>query len=868
MPQVVVLPPEESVSQGVRTGGWWHQPEHNGGRVVCDLCPRSCSLRPGDRGFCFVRENRDGRMVSTTYGRSTGFCVDPIEKKPLHHFYPGTAALSFGTAGCNLACKFCQNWTMSRSRDVDAACEAADPQSIASAAKQLGCRSVAFTYNDPIVWAEYSIDTAKACRAMGIKTVAVTSGYINPAARASFYEVMDAANVDLKAFSEDFYAQMTGGRLQPVLDTLRWLAHESDTWVEITNLIIPQANDAPDELKRMCDWIVQELGPDVPLHFSAFHPDFKLTDRPPTPVQTLQAAHHIARQAGLRYVYTGNVADRERQATYCPGCNRPVIERNGYDLAAFHMADGRCEYCGTPIAGCFDSSPGDWGGKRQPVRISSFAHVMAADQPILTKPQEALVFRAAGRQVAATAMSQRLRFADEIPPDAAAWPLYGAFVSLKRGGQLRSCCGFLGTAVPLAEAVEHAAIRAAKDDPRFPPISSYELDQLDMEVWLLWGLQPMTARGEDRVAAVQIGKHGLQIARGGARGLLLPGVAVDHKLDARNFLRQTCLKAGLPPDAWKDDATSISTFEGYAIRGRLESEISGLSRSAGFINQEYVSMAHQSPAEEMPEVRPMAVAGTFYPGLPAQLDNMLDQLFPEQIKGEHWPAVMVPHAGWTYSGRLAAEVFSRVRIPAQVIILCPKHRAGGAQWAVAPHKRWALPGREVESDPDLARQLAGAVTGLQLDALPHQQEHAIEVQLPFIARLSPGARVVGITIGGGEMPSLLRFAQQMAGVLRDMPERPLLVISSDMNHFSDDAETRRLDRLALDAMESLDPAWLYSTVRDHHISMCGILSAVIVMETLKQLDCLHRCEQVGYATSGNITGDKNRVVGYAGMLLG
>jgi pyruvate formate lyase activating enzyme len=373
MSKRVILPPDVSVfSPGFRPGGWWHESD-DGGRIVCDLCPRGCALRPGDRGFCFVRENRNGQIVSTTYGRSTGFCVDPIEKKPLNQFFPGTAVLSFGTAGCNLGCTFCQNWTMSRSRDVEAACETADPAAIARAANQLGCQSVAFTYNDPIIWAEYAIDTAKTCRQAGVKTVAVTSGYISDAARETFYENMDAANVDLKGFSEDFYRQYCAGRLQPVLDTLRWIARESKVWLEITNLIIPGANDSPVDINRMCEWIVAELGPDVPLHFSAFHPDFKLTDRGPTPVGTLVNAYDIARRAGIRYIYTGNVVDPQRQQTYCPGCGRAVIERGGYDILSFNIKGGRCTFCQAPIAGRFADAPGAWGSRRQPVRIANYA---------------------------------------------------------------------------------------------------------------------------------------------------------------------------------------------------------------------------------------------------------------------------------------------------------------------------------------------------------------------------------------------------------------------------------------------------------------------------------------------------------------
>ena len=347
----------------------WQHESDDGTRLVCDLCPRHCMLGPGQRGFCFVRENRDGRIVSTTYGRSTGFCIDPIEKKPLHQFHPGTPVLSFGTAGCNLGCTFCQNWTMSRSRDVEAACQAASPENIATAAQQHGCHSVAFTYNDPIIWAEYAIDTARACRAASVKTVAVTSGYITDEARPAFFESIDAANIDLKGFTDEFYREYCGGQLQPVLDTLRWLVRESNVWIEITNLVIPGANDAPADIERMCRWIVDELGPNVPLHFSAFHPDFKLTDRGTTPTTALHAAHDIALGAGLRYVYTGNVRDPEHQHTYCPGCGRAVIRREGYAIDAFELHTGCCLRCQTPIAGRFDNAAGTWGGRRMPVTI-------------------------------------------------------------------------------------------------------------------------------------------------------------------------------------------------------------------------------------------------------------------------------------------------------------------------------------------------------------------------------------------------------------------------------------------------------------------------------------------------------------------
>ena len=370
MTRVVKLPPDTPDQQGIKAAGWWRDAEND--LIRCDLCPRHCLIGQGKRGFCFVRENRQGELVSTTYGRSTGFCIDPIEKKPLNHFYPGSAVLSFGTAGCNLGCVFCQNWTSSRSRDTQAAADVADPQTIAKAAAELGCQSVAFTYNDPIIWAEYAIDTAVACHARAVKTVAVTSGFITADARGAFFQHIDAANVDLKGFTEEFYREYCGASLQPVLDTLKWLVEQSEVWLEITNLIIPGANDSPDEIQRMCGWIVDELGPDVPIHFTAFHPDFKLVDRGSTPPETLTAACVLAKRAGLRYVYAGNVSDRSHQSTYCPACGKMVIERAGYNLGDFQIADGRCRHCNAKIAGHFDDTPGDWAARRMPIRIGDY----------------------------------------------------------------------------------------------------------------------------------------------------------------------------------------------------------------------------------------------------------------------------------------------------------------------------------------------------------------------------------------------------------------------------------------------------------------------------------------------------------------
>lgn len=351
---------------------WWHALDD--GRVQCDLCPRACRLREGQRGLCFVRANSGGEIVLTTYGRSSGYCVDPIEKKPLNHFLPGTPVLSFGTAGCNLACKFCQNWDISKSREVDTLSDGAAPEEIARAAEALGCRSVAFTYNDPVIFHEYAIDVALACRERGVRSVAVTAGYVTPAPRAEFYRHMDAANVDLKGFTERFYQRVCAGHLEPVLDTLRYLRHETDVWFEITNLLIPGENDSEEEIDAMTGWVVENLGPDVPVHFTAFHPDWKMLDRPPTPLDTLERARSMARRNGVRYAYTGNVRDPAGQSTYCHECGRLLIGRDWYALIGWNLeVDGRCASCGEVCAGVFEAAPGRWGPRRLPVRLADFA---------------------------------------------------------------------------------------------------------------------------------------------------------------------------------------------------------------------------------------------------------------------------------------------------------------------------------------------------------------------------------------------------------------------------------------------------------------------------------------------------------------
>ncbi|WP_435626337.1 AmmeMemoRadiSam system radical SAM enzyme [Candidatus Ferrigenium straubiae] len=348
---------------------YWHRLEDQ--RIQCDLCPRDCKLHEGQRGACFVRMRAGDEIVLTTYGRSSGFCVDPIEKKPLNHFYPGSSVFSFGTAGCNLACKFCQNWDISKSRSFDRLNDQASPQDIAKTAQQLGCKSVAFTYNDPVIFAEYAMDTADACHALGIKTVAVTAGYIHAEPRREFFAKMDAANVDLKGFSDEFYVKLCGAHLQPVLDTLKYLCRETDVWVELTTLLIPGHNDSAHEIGKMSEWIARELGADVPLHFSAFHPDYKMIDVPPTPPQKLVGVRRIAMAAGLRYVYTGNVHNREGDTTYCPSCHGALIERDWYEIRQYSLTpDGHCPDCNARIAGHFEKFTKAFGARRIPITMS------------------------------------------------------------------------------------------------------------------------------------------------------------------------------------------------------------------------------------------------------------------------------------------------------------------------------------------------------------------------------------------------------------------------------------------------------------------------------------------------------------------
>ena len=364
-----MITPNSSLNTDTIPVGHWHFLPNN--RMQCDLCPRHCNLNDGQRGMCFVRKRKGDRMVLTTYGRSSGFCIDPVEKKPLNHFLPGTPVLSFGTAGCNLACRFCQNWDMTKSREIDTLTDRASPEKIARIAVILGCSSVAYTYNDPVIFYEYAIDIADACHEQGIKSIAVTAGYICPEPRREFFGYMDAANVDLKGFTKEFYKKICVADLDSVLDTLIYLKEETDAWLELTSLLIPGHNDSDQELNEMTQWVVEHLGQDVPMHFTAFHPDYKMMDVPFTPLETLSRARKIALVNGVHYAYTGNMVDKSGESTYCHQCGDCLIERNWYELGDWNLTEeGRCKTCDTLCPGVFQKNPGHWGAKRMPVRMA------------------------------------------------------------------------------------------------------------------------------------------------------------------------------------------------------------------------------------------------------------------------------------------------------------------------------------------------------------------------------------------------------------------------------------------------------------------------------------------------------------------
>ncbi|MEM7456306.1 MAG: AmmeMemoRadiSam system radical SAM enzyme [Planctomycetota bacterium] len=851
---------------------WWAV---DGDRVVCNLCPRDCRLNEGDRGFCFVRQNIDGKLRLTTYGRSTGFCIDPIEKKPLNHFLPGTPVLSFGTAGCNLGCKFCQNHSISKSREVEKLSALASPESIAAAAFAHQCRSVAFTYNDPVIWAEYAIRTAQACRERNIKSVAVTAGYISPEARAEFFGHMDAANVDLKSFSEEFYQKVTLSKLQPVLETLLWLKRESDVWFEITNLVIPNHNESDDELKRLCEWVVNNLGPDVPLHFSAFHPDFRLQDQPRTPHETLIGAYDIAMASGVKFVYLGNVHDLERQSTYCHSCGVLLIERDWHQLGSYRLSGSSCSKCHAEIPGRFERKPGTWGRKRQPVKIvqpsrritSGISGTTNSRKPqgcenrrfVLDEQQQNALHHAACQFVLAESYKSKTQLADPDIGGIANKEVFGAFVSLKRGYQLRACVGFSGRKSTLGKAIAFAANRCVHHDNRFPAVQPHELNNLTLEVWLLDDLIKVGCEPEERVAAIKVGRDGLMIQKDGSRGLLLPGVAIDHGFDERVFLEQACLKAGLHKDSWRESGTTLYRFEGQVVKRLFEREL--LPPSATI-----------QPGSKH-RVRMPWVAGKFYPATESECRKQLEALAATSVatltasSTGRSRSAMIPHAGWRFSGAVAMKTLAHTALAETVIILAPKHTAHGAAFAVSPAAQWRTPVGEIAVDSSLANDLVTNVCGMTWDDAAHARDHGIEVLLPMLTHFRPNLKIVPVAVGTNELKHCLQVGQQLGSLIKGMAQPVSLIVSSDMNHFESEKETRRRDQLALNALVTRNPAHIYQTVRQHRISMCGVMPLIIGLQALNTAGLQKKVQPVVYSNSSVVSGNKERVVGYAGVLL-
>jgi len=1051
---------------------WWRALDNK--KVECNLCPRQCHIPNGSRGFCFVRANVDGHLELTTYGRSSGFCIDPIEKKPLNHFLPGTPILSFGTAGCNLGCKFCQNWDISKSREMDTLADLALPDAIVAAALRTGCRSLAFTYNDPVIWAEYAIDIAKVAHAHGLKTVAVTAGYISREARGEFYAHMDAANVDLKAFTDSFYSRLCQVNLDPILDTLKFLKHETNVWFELTNLMIPGENDSTDETRAMCGWIVENLGPDVPVHFSAFHPDFKMRDKPPTPPETLVRARQIALAAGIRYAFVGNVNDVTNQSTWCHACGKLLIERDWYKLGAYHLRGNACGFCGAIIPGRFDDAgPGNWGNKRQPIVIGDDGRRLVRMAPTMNKeptnvpspqpaslnitaapaaplppagtpqieftPEQDAQILAYTRAVVEATLRNQPFFSVRLPAPLAQAPAYGLFVSLHRGTQLRSCKGQWGPngVAPLGELLQSVARDAATNDPRFPRITPGELPYLTVEVSLMHSPQPITTRGHDRIGSVHVGTHGLVIAHPHGRGLLLPHVATEARWDAKTFLEQTCQKAGLPPQAWRDDQAQLMTFCARKLTstpptaelnlaelganglgqlfGAMHQFLTGQATAAqapGIPNPTQAPLLHQvhpedlglclqtasgvtgatigpnhslldlarnaaqslagnlaqrggsEPVQKMTVLwQPLALSAADYPArhwtlahsaVLAQVDGRWSLVVPQpdnrndkiaealatlKLTPQHWlddrtgrirltafnvlqcqnqapgpvaglvrpafragtfypaaaveasaevdgylragglgatptqayRAIMLPHAGWRFCGSTMGKTLAGVKLPQTIIIIGPKHTPLGPQCSVASHAAWEIPGAIIPVATALVQRLCRAIPQLVSEPEAHRQEHGTEVLLPFLWRLRPDLQIVPIVLGQCAAETLAALAQELAAIRRDAvasgAEPPLLVISSDMNHFAAEAENRRRDKLALDAMLTGNPQQLFNVCVQNDISMCGLLPAVTIMQALlREAPTLHP-KLVDYTTSAAASGDSSRVVGYAGVLL-
>jgi AmmeMemoRadiSam system radical SAM enzyme/AmmeMemoRadiSam system protein B/AmmeMemoRadiSam system protein A len=1057
------------------------------GRIRCLACGHRCLIGEGLRGICKARFNEAGQL-KVPYGYVAGLQCDPVEKKPFFHVYPGSDALTFGMLGCDLHCAYCQNWLTSQAlRDASAVAPVrpVTPHQLVETAERERARLVVSSYNEPLITAEWAVGVFREAKAAGLACAFVSNGNATPEVLDFLRQWVIAYKVDLKSFSDRNYRSL-GGALDNITRTIR-MVHERGLWLEVVTLIIPGFNDGDDELRRAAGFLAS-VSPDIPWHVTAFHKDYRMTDPDATTPETLIRAAEIGTAEGLRFVYAGNLPGRVGpwEDTRCPSCRTTLIERYGFLVRSYQLISaGHCPACGARVPGVWpvaaedvrtgndsaayrgrlprrvamDRQPADQPTRRIPLASVEAAEHMTAEraqvvipaeeraEPPVTPAQDGLTEKQKQRVVAATAALLRATVAGQPATcsddlgEVRSRPVAGAFVSLKRGPHLRSCCGLLGRSVPLGQALEHATARTAWEDVRFPPISPTELDYLNMEVWLLAHPEPVQALGEDRAGAIVIGKHGVQVVQGQAHGLFLPSVAVDNGWDSRRLLDQVCLKAGLPPTAWKEDITALYTFEGEVLRGRLSAmekpppaeRRAGVCRSedvpgyaefcrrnlaallAGATPDYYLWSARdgmvngvvlllhrpalrdtvhfsqfslrpglplqgtlvaltQAAAQQLasqnitsetldqiqiglvllhdpvlhgtvavpyldglgprhravlvlernkaglcydpdrsadevltetaalaqvtqpqraavysldtltnatpvrvstaprpargPAVRLPAVAGKFYEADPADLARTVDRLLAGPMQAEPWPAAMVPHAGLKFSGQIVANVLKRIKIPDTVIVIGPKHTPLGVEWAVAPNETWALPGGTVAADGALARQLCQAIPGLSLDAAAHQREHAIEVELPLLARLAPRVRVVGIAIGHGDLDSCRRFADGLAGILRGRADRPLLLISSDMNHFASDAQNRRLDALALAALDRGDPEMLYETVTNHNISMCGVLPAVMVLETLRLLGALRKTERVGYATSADVTGDTSRVVGYAGMLFG
>jgi AmmeMemoRadiSam system radical SAM enzyme/AmmeMemoRadiSam system protein B/AmmeMemoRadiSam system protein A len=1046
------------------------------GGVRCLACGHRCLVGDGRRGVCKVRFNDAGRL-KVPFGYIAGLQCDPVEKKPFFHVYPGSNALTFGMMGCDLHCSYCQNWLTSQAlRDADAVTPVrrASAAQLVEHARREGARLVVSSYNEPLITAEWAVEVFRAAGAAGLACAFVSNGNATPEVLDYLRPWIVAYKVDLKSFDDRHYRTL-GCALGSVTSTIR-MVHERGLWLEVVTLVVPGFNDGSDELRRTADFLAS-VSPDVPWHLTAFHKDYKMTGPEPTSAEALARAAEIGTACGLRFVYAGNLPGQVGpwEDTRCPGCRATLIRRIGYLVRSYEVGpDGRCPHCRVQL-------PGIWPARADEVRTGndldayrsrlprqvdtnrpgSFAlPVLQVGSPspegfppmsnaprAAAAPSAFAPFHLTDRQrddllVAVTAMLRDATAGRPVVCPPLPWadrPVGGAYVSLKRGGHLRCCCGGLSQSVSLLASLEHATYHTAREDVRFPPLSPTELPHLDLEVWLLHPPRPVEARGEARAAAVTVGRHGVQVVRGQSQALFLPGVAVENGWDARKTLDRVCLKAQLPPTAWREDDTALFTFEGAAFATRLQVEgwtptlehlglgsprnlapylefchqeltahltggipsgylwgandgrvngvllllhrpiagtltFSQFSLRPGVPLQATLSALLQAAAQQIagegirrealaslevalvllhdpalhgsvanphlvgcspnravlvlernksallldpgrpledllaegarqacvrdpssaavfslaalssvtrasfwtvprasvgPADRPPAVAGNFYEADATALAATVDALLVGTgSEAEDWPAAMVPHAALRYSGRIAAGVLKRLRIPKTVIVIGPKHTPLGVDWAVAPHRRWLLPGTVVESDVDLARALCDAIDGLELDAAAHQGEHGVEVELPLLARLAPWAKVVGLAVGEADLEGCRRFAAGLAGVLRGREESPLLLVSSDMNHYASDAQNRRLDGLALSALETGDPELLYNTVRENEISMCGVLPAVIVLETLRLLGRLSRTERTGYATSADVTGDTSRVVGYAGMLFG